>query len=44
MIFDLKHNCNTNKKIYTMDKNQYLINHYSNFDEDSRLVSKHGFV
>lgn len=27
-----------------MNTNQYLINHYSNYDEDSRLVPKHGSV
>lgn len=27
-----------------MEANQYLIDHYSNYDEDSRLVSKHGSV
>lgn len=27
-----------------MNVNQYLINHYNNYDEDSRLVPKHGSV
>lgn len=27
-----------------MNTNQYLINHYNNYDEDSRLVPKHGSV
>lgn len=27
-----------------MNINQYLINHYNNYDEDSRLVPKHGSV
>lgn len=27
-----------------MKINQYLINHYLNYDENSRLVSKHGSV
>lgn len=27
-----------------MAKNQYLINHYSSYNEDARLVSKHGSV
>lgn len=27
-----------------MEKNQYLIGHYSNYDEDSRFASKHGSV
>ncbi|WP_417765021.1 class I SAM-dependent methyltransferase [Sinanaerobacter sp. ZZT-01] len=27
-----------------MNRNQYLINHYNNYDEDSRLVPKHGSV
>lgn len=27
-----------------MRENQYLINHYNNYDEDSRLVPKHGSV
>lgn len=27
-----------------METNQYLINHYSNYDEDSRLVPKHGSI
>ena len=27
-----------------MNVNHYLINHYNNYDEDSRLVPKHGSV
>lgn len=27
-----------------MNTNQYLINHYNNYDEDGRLASKHGSV
>lgn len=27
-----------------MMTNQYLINHYNNYDEDRRLVLKHGSV
>lgn len=27
-----------------METNQYLINHYSSFNEDARLMSKHGSV
>lgn len=27
-----------------MNTNQYLINHYNNYDEDSRLIPKHGSV
>lgn len=27
-----------------MKTNQYLINHYSSYNEDARLVSKHGSV
>lgn len=27
-----------------MNRNKYLINHYNNYDEDSRLVPKHGSV
>lgn len=27
-----------------MNTNQYLINHYNNYEEDSRLASKHGSV
>ena len=27
-----------------MNTNQYLINHYNNYDEDSRFVPKHGSV
>lgn len=27
-----------------METNQYLINFYNNYDEDSRLKSRHGTV